>query len=143
MKFFLLGCVLLVSCSHHKNETWTAYSEKPFIEKFEGSDQRMLGSFEGTLTLEDGCEHIVKMLIQDTALVTVTDEHGEEYLRNNRSDIKRIIKHAGENAYYVEAGPTSFFLISLKHYPQMTGKFFEEGKEVGKVILVKQFPVNG
>lgn len=142
MRYFLMF-VFLFSCSHYTNEVLTSYSERPYLEKFEGSDQRMLGSFEGTLTLADGREHLVKMLIQDTALVTVTDENGEEYLRNDRSDIKRIIKRAGENAYYVEAGPTSFFFISLKHYPQMAGKLFEEGKEVGKVILVKQFPVSG
>lgn len=139
---FLLVLLVALGCTHHKNAAWTAYSEKPFLEKFEGSDRRMLGNFEGSLTLKDGREHIVKMKFHDLALVTVTDENGEEYLRNDRSDVKGIIKEAGENAFYVEAGPSSFFLLSLKHYPQMAGKMFEEGKEVGKVILVKQFPDN-
>ena len=137
MKFLLVLLFVMAGCTHHKNAAWTAYSEKPFLEKFEGSDRRMLGRFEGTLTLKDGREHTVKMMFHDQALVTVTDESGEEYLRNDRSDVKGIIKQAGENAYYVEAGPSSFFLLSLKHYPQMAGKLFEKGEDVGTVAIRK------
>lgn len=128
-------------------ENWTKYSTTPFLDTFQGKDKRMIGRFEGVLVNPDGREDTVVMQfnlvetkkeITGETFVSMTDPSGKEYSRNAGNGGNRSIKSAdSENGYYIEASPTSYFLINLKHYPQVSGKYFEKGKFIGEVQLRK------
>lgn len=128
-------------------DNWTKYTTTPYLETFQGKDKRLIGRFEGTLVNPDGREDTVVMQfnlvetkkeITGETFVTMTDPSGKEYSRNAGNGGNRSIKGAdGENGYYIEASPTSYFLINLKHYPQISGKYFEKGKLIGDVQLRK------
>lgn len=128
---------------------WTKYATTPFLESFKGKDRRMLGKFEGILKRNNGREDTVEMnfnLIQNgkniegETLVVMTDPNGKVYSRDAGNGGNRSIKSAEGDGYYIEASPTSYFLVNLKHYPQLSGKYFEKGKLIGEVHLRKISP---
>lgn len=128
-------------------ENWVKYSTTPFLESFQGKDKRMIGRFEGILQRKNGREDTIVMqfnLIENRneitgdTFVTMTDPNGKMYSRDVGNGGNRSIKSADSaNGYFVEASPTSYFLINLKHYPQVSGKYFEKGKFIGDVQLRK------
>lgn len=127
-------------------ENWAKYATTPYLDTFQGKDRRMLGRFEGVLQRANREDTIVmqfnlietKKEITGETFVTMTDPNGKEYSRNAGNGGNRSIKSAdSENGYYIEASPSSYFLINLKHYPQISGKYFEKGKFIGDVQLRK------
>lgn len=128
-------------------DNWTKYATTPYLDTLQGKDKRMIGRFEGVLQRGNDREDTVVMQfnlvetkkeITGETFVTMTDPNGKEYSRDAGHGGNRSIKSAdAENGYYIEASPTSYFLINLKHYPQISGKYFEKGKFIGDIQLRK------
>jgi len=126
------------------------YRSAHYIEEFKNKQKRLLGQFVGTLRRQKPEERydIVRMefnLVQEDkkldggTLVTMTDHEGKEYSRNAGNGGNRALKANGKevDSYYVEASPTSFFMISFKKYPRISGQYFEKGKLIGTLEMKK------
>jgi hypothetical protein len=123
---------------------------RPYLEAFRGRDRRILGKFEGTLTgasnRADGV--LLRFRFRDRSgvvvggsLVSLVDPSGKEYSRHADRGANRTVKAGpAENTYYVEASPTSYFVLSFKHYPQLAGVYYERGRPAGGVELRKLDP---
>lgn len=133
MKILILLLCFMFGCTPQSG----SYSSLPFLEKFEGDDLRMLGQFEGTLQRKDGKEDTVHITLTPDGynLVSLSDSEGKIYANNSGS---RMIKKADDQyGYYIEVSSDSYLQISLKHYPQLSGKYVEKDEVVGKVFLRK------
>lgn len=135
-----------------EEQEWKRYSTTPFMESIKGKDERLIGRFEGTMTHETvpdtGRVDLVMMHfnlfqnnkeIEGDTLVTMTNPEGKEYSRNSGDGGNRAIKGIADerDSYFVEASPSSYFLLNLRFFPQVSGKYFNKGKFVGNVQLRK------
>lgn len=133
-------------------ERYDQYRSAQYIDKFDVKSKRLLGIFRGTLkhdaSKNEGRVDNVLMefnLHQDDnkitgdTLVVMADSNNVEYSRNAGSGGNRAMKSSPQDAdsYYVDASPTSYFLINLKDFPEVSGQYFEKGKLVGTVKLFK------
>lgn len=121
-----------------------------YVESFKAKERRLLGHYVGVLkrTKPKQTEDFIRFefnLVQQgeklsgDTLVTMTDQEGKEYSRNAGNGGNRALKFVPNqsDAYYVDASPTSFFMISFKHFPQITGAYYEKGELIGKVEMRK------
>lgn len=121
-----------------------------YIDSFKAKERRLLGQYVGSLLRLKPKESTDSIrfefnLVQDgknltgETLVTMTDDTGKEYSRNAGNGGNRALKvNPNEpDSYYVDASPTSFFIVSFKHFPAITGNYYEKGVNIGKVILRK------
>ena len=135
-------------------ERWVKFASTPYIEIFSRKDRRMMfGAFEGqmrhlppnqqrvdTISMQFNLQQIGKKIEGDT-LVSMIDPAGKEYSRSaGNGGNKSIKKGDEENSYFVEASPTSYFLLDLTKFPRVSGQYFERGKLVGSVLLRKIGP---
>lgn len=133
-------------------ERYEQYRMSQYIEKFDEKTKRLLGSFRGTLKHEgsknDGRVDSVLMefnlhqeddKVTGDTLVVMADPNNVEYSRNAGNGGNRAMKSSSQDAdsYYVDASPTSYFLINLKNFPEVTGQYYERGKLIGNVNLRK------
>lgn len=135
-------------------ERWVKFASTPYLDQFSRKDRSlMFGAFEGqmrhlsphqervdTIIMQFNLLQVDKKIEGDT-LVSMVDPSGKEYSRNSGNGGNRSIKKADtENSYYVEASPTSYFLLDLSNFPRVTGQYFERGKLEGNVTLRKIGP---
>lgn len=135
-------------------ERWVKFASTPYIENFSRKDRRlMFGAFEGqmrhlppnqqrvdTINMQFNLQQVDKKIEGDT-LVSMVDPSGKEYSRNSgNGGNKSIKKGESENSYYVEASPTSYFLLDLSKFPRVSGQYYERGKLAGNVQLRKIGP---
>lgn len=135
-------------------ERWVKFASSAYIENFSRKDRRlMFGAFEGqmrhlppnqqrvdTISMQFNLQQIGQKIEGDT-LVSMVDPSGKEYSRSaGNGGNKSIKKGDTENSYYVEASPTSYFLLDLSKFPRVTGQYFERGKLTGNVMLRKIGP---
>lgn len=133
-------------------ERYDKYRSAHYLDSFEGDSKRLLGNFKGVMIHisgnNSGRKDSVAMSfnltqtgknISGDTLVTMTDANGHEYSRNAGNGGNRALKSIPQEpeSYYVEASPTSYFVINLKSFPHVTGEYFERGKLIGKVNLQK------
>jgi hypothetical protein len=123
-----------------------------YVENFKSKERRLLGHFIGMLnhlSPSDRKDSVVMQfdLVQEgnklsgNTLVVMTDPNGKEYSRNAGDGGNRAIKlNSNEvDSYYVDASPTSFFILSFKKFPRIKGQYFEKGKLIGNVQMKKVF----
>jgi hypothetical protein len=141
-----------------KNEIQTAeqiydkFRSAHYVESFKNKEKRLLGHFLGILNFlrpSDRKDSVVMQfdLVQDgnklsgNTLVVMTDPNGKEYSRNAGNGGNRAIKINSDevNSYYVDASPTSFFILSFKKFPRISGQYFEKGKLIGNINMKKVF----
>jgi hypothetical protein len=135
-------------------ERWVKFASTPYIDNFSRKVRRMMfGQFEGqmrhlppnqqridTVQMQFNLQQVDKKIEGDT-LVSMIDPTGKEYSRNaGNGGNKTIKKGDSENSYYVEASPTSYFLLNLSKFPRVSGQYFERGKLAGNVFLRKIGP---
>lgn len=121
-----------------------------YVDSFKSKERRLLGQFIGILNhvRPTGRKDSVRMefnLVQEgkklsgNTLVAMTDPDGKEYSKNAGSGGNRALKinPDEEDSYYVDASPTSFFILSFKNFPRINGQYFEKGKLVGNVHMKK------
>jgi hypothetical protein len=133
-------------------ERYEQYRMSQYIEKFDEKAKRLLGSFRGTLKHDspknEGRVDSVLMefnlhqedgKVTGDTLVVMADPSNVEYSRNAGNGGNRAMKSISQDAdsYYVDASPTSYFLINLKTFPEVTGQYYERGKLIGTVNLRK------
>ncbi|MBA2404453.1 MAG: hypothetical protein H0V66_06765 [Bdellovibrionales bacterium] len=134
------------------DERYDKYRMAHYVESFDGKAKRLLGTFKGilrhqgsrlkgredTVTMNFNLKQQGKNISGDT-LIVMTDANHHEYSRNAGNGGNRALKSVPQDAesFYVDASPTSYFLINLKSYPQVSGKYFERGKLIGDVELRK------
>lgn len=121
-----------------------------YVENFRAKQRRLLGHFTGTLNRakpkrsEDTIRFEFNLVqegdrLSGDTLVTLTDAEGKEYSRNAGKGGNRTLKIVPNqrDMYFVDASPTSFFMISFKHFPQITGSYYERGEFIGKIDMRK------
>lgn len=131
-------------------ERYDKYRSAHYLESFKRKERRLLGHFVGTLDHMRPANRTdnVRMefnLIQDGkslsghTLVTISDSAGNEYSKNAGNGGNRALKiHSREeDSYYVDASPTSFFILRFAKFPRIDGQYFEKGKLIGNVYLKK------
>jgi hypothetical protein len=133
-------------------ERYDSYRMAHYVDSFKGQSKRLLGTFRGVLkhqTIKNkGRIDTVVMTfnlkqegksIKGDTLVAMSDPSGYEYSRNAGNGGNRSLKSVpqDENSYYVDASPTSYFLINLKSFPEVSGQYFESGRLIGNVQLRK------
>ncbi len=129
---------------------WMTFMQRPYLEGFSGADRRILGRFEGTLTRTDGNLDSVLLrfffrerekVLEGGSVVSLVDSNGKEYARHADRGGNRTVKAGpSENSYFVEVSPSSYLVLSFKHYPQLAGTYFERGRPAGTVELRKIDP---
>jgi hypothetical protein len=133
-------------------ERYEQYRMSQYIEKFDDKAKRLLGSFRGTLkhdspknegrvdsVLMEFNLHQENGKVTGDTLVVMADPSNVEYSRNAGNAGNRAMKFNPQDvdSYYVDASPTSYFLIYLKTFPEVTGQYYERGKLIGTVNLRK------
>lgn len=133
-------------------QIYDSFRSAHYVESFKSKERRLLGHFIGMLNHlrpSDRKDSVVMQfdLVQEgnklsgNTLVVMTDPNGKEYSRNAGNGGNRAIKiNSSEvNSYYVDASPTSFFILSFKNFPRISGQYFEKGKLIGNVHMKKVF----
>ena len=133
-------------------ERYEQYRMSQYIEKFDDKSKRLFGSFRGALkheaTKNEGRVDSVLMefnlhledgKVSGDTLVVLADPRNVEYSRNAGNGGNRAMKSSPQDvdSYYIDASPTSYFLINLKNIPEVTGQYYERGKLIGNVNLRK------
>jgi hypothetical protein len=111
-----------------------------------------LGSFAGLLSYQAQSNkdrvdtvqmtfnlHMEGKNVTGNTLVVMSDSDNVEYSRNSGNGGNKSLKSVPQDAesFYVDASPTSYFVINLKSFPQVSGQYFERGKLIGNVTLRK------
>lgn len=127
------------------------YNSSAFISSLTPTLKKMIGFFEGSLTHKSGRNkgrvdsiqmnfNLIEQdgSIQGEALVSMVDPSGFEYSRNSSEGSNKSFKGTNkENFIYIEASPTSYFLVDVSEFPKIIGVYFEKGQDIGTLTMRK------
>ena len=128
-------------------KSFEALKKAPYLRGLNATSKKLLGNFTGTLQRKDRIDTVIMnlnlrkegMKLVGDAYISLTDATGFEYSNKTGSGSNQSIKgiKGTTDSYFVEVSPDSYFLLNLASYPEVTGRFYEKGEELGVVTLTK------
>lgn len=132
------------------------FGSAPFFHRMEPALKKILGRYEGTLSFFAGdrrgkIESVVFIVnlrqeagtkrLNGNVQITITDENGKAYSKNAGNGGNKIIKYAAqERVVYIEASPSSFFVIKEAEFDrsEIRADYYDEDKFVARAVVIRQ-----